>query len=75
VALRTEEYARLHAALQQLSPLQREILTLRFVKNMRSAEVASVLGKSDGAVRMILSRTLNFLRTLYSDKNKDKEDR
>ncbi len=67
VALRSEEYARLHSALQQLSPLQREILELRFVKNMRSAEVASVLGKSDGAVRMILSRTLNLLRTLYKE--------
>lgn len=64
--LRQEEYRQLHATLQQLPPLQQEVLRLRFVHNLRSAEVAAVIGKSDGAVRMLLARALNLLRSIYN---------
>lgn len=66
LALRQEEYAHLHETLRQLPALQQEILKLRFVNNMRCTEVATRLGKSEEAVRMILSRTLNQLRTMYN---------
>ena len=65
IALRQEEYAHLHIHLEKLSPLQREALRLRFANDLRCSEIATVLGKREGAIRVLLSRTLNFLRTLY----------
>jgi DNA-directed RNA polymerase specialized sigma24 family protein len=32
---------------------------------LRCAEIANTLGKSEAAVRMLLSRTLNLLRSIY----------
>jgi RNA polymerase sigma factor (sigma-70 family) len=67
-ALRGEEFSRLHAALQTLPQLQQRILKLRFVNGLRSTEIASLVGKSDTAVRSLLSRTLNQLRTFYGER-------
>ena len=66
VALRREEHMQLHVSIQHLSPLQQQVLMLRFVNELRCAEIALVLGKSEGAVRMLLSRTLNLLRSIYN---------
>src|SRR5579883_587658 len=65
VSLRREEYARLHAHIARLSPLQQKTLHLRFANELRCSEIAQVLGKREVAVRVMLSRTLNFLRGLY----------
>ncbi len=65
LALRSEEHATLHAHLAQLPALQQEVLRLRFAFDLRSAEIARMLNKSEGAIRMLLSRTMNLLRTLY----------
>lgn len=67
VALLREEYAHLHAHLEKLSPIQREAVRLRFANGLRSTEIAAVLGKREGAVRVLLSRALNFLRTIYEN--------
>ena len=68
--LRWEEYAELHRTLQSLPQLQQRILRLRFVNGLRSSEIASLVGKSDTAVRALLSRTLNQLRHLYRERRK-----
>ena len=65
IALRREEYAHLHAHLEKLSPIQREAVRLRFANDLRCSEIAAVLGKREGTVRVLLSRALNFLRTIY----------
>ena len=67
IALRQEEYAHLHAHLQKLSPIQREAMRLRFAGGLRCAEIAAVLGKREGTVRVLLTRGLNVLRTLYKN--------
>src|SRR5712692_1342615 len=67
IALQREEYAQLHAHLEKLTPMQREAVRLRFANDLRCSEIAAVLGKREGAVRVLLSRALNFLRTLYED--------
>ena len=67
VALLREEYAHLHAHLEKLSPSQREALRLRFANGLRCSEIAVVLGKRDGTVRVLLSRALNFLRSIYEN--------
>ncbi|HZU70513.1 MAG TPA: RNA polymerase sigma factor [Ktedonobacteraceae bacterium] len=65
VALRNEEYAHLHVKLKELPALQQEVLRLRFGNSMRCSEIAAILEKSEGSVRMLLSRTLKLLRTIY----------
>jgi len=65
ITLRHEEYAHLHATLKELPALQQEVLRLRFGNNLRCAEIAAILEKSEGSVRMLLARTLKLLRTIY----------
>src|SRR5579863_6501286 len=69
-SLRREEYARLYSAMQALPESQREVLRLRFGHGLKCEEIAPVLEKSEGAVRMILSRTLQRLRGIYKDQGK-----
>jgi len=60
-----ESYERLYQALEQLIPLQRELIQLRFTKRLSFYEIAGILGKSEGAVRKLYARTLQQLRWLY----------
>jgi DNA-directed RNA polymerase specialized sigma24 family protein len=41
------------------------VMCLRFGYNLRCAEIASILGKQESAVRTMLSRTINLLRDVY----------
>lgn len=50
------------ALIAPLDDSQREILILRFVVGLPTREIAAVVGKSDGAVRMQLSRSLRTLK-------------
>jgi RNA polymerase sigma factor (sigma-70 family) len=68
--VRLEEYARLHSAIQGLPPLQQKVLQLRFSNGLHSPQIAAQIGKSETAVRSMLSRTLNHLRTLYREGEK-----
>lgn len=52
----------------RLPTLQQQVLRLRFEEGLPSAEIAALLGKQDSAVRKLLSRTLNALRSLYQEK-------
>jgi RNA polymerase sigma-70 factor, ECF subfamily len=52
---------RVAAALRALSPDRAEALSLRLFGGLRVAEVATVMGKSEAAVRMLLHRGLNDL--------------
>lgn len=67
-AQRHETQRDLQAALRQLSPAQQQVLRLRFADGLRCAEIANIVGKQEAAVRMLLSRTLNLLRSLYTDR-------
>lgn len=64
LALAHEQYAKLHQAVSALPEPQQTILRLRFGHNLRCGEIATRLSKSEGAVRMMLSRTLRLLRSL-----------
>jgi len=65
ILLRREKYERLYASLRRLPAVQQEIVHLRFALGLRSAEIATVLHKSEGAVRVMLARTLKLLRKIY----------
>jgi len=61
-----EEMARLFAALVQLSPKDREVISLSYASDLAATEVAAILGISDTAARTRLWRALNRLRALLS---------
>lgn len=57
-----ETYSHLSGLLQQLDEDQRELLRLRFSAGLEFAEIAAVLGRRTGAVKMSFYRTLAWLR-------------
>jgi RNA polymerase sigma factor (sigma-70 family) len=65
MTLRQEELMQLRKTIQHLSPQQQQLLQLRFVHEMRCGDIATLMGKSEPAVRMLLSRTLTILRSIY----------
>jgi RNA polymerase sigma-70 factor (ECF subfamily) len=56
------------AALDDLKPQQREVLILRFIVGLPLGEVASVTGKSIGAVKIAQHRALAALRARLEQK-------
>lgn len=46
----------------------REVIILRFVEGLSINEIAEIVGKKNGAVRVILFRALNALRELMGEK-------
>ncbi|GCE47468.1 RNA polymerase sigma-70 factor (ECF subfamily) [Thermosporothrix hazakensis] len=71
LAERGEDYARLYALIRQLPDIQRRVLELRFVQGMRCREIAELVGKREGNVRMLISRALNLLRALYQEARRE----
>jgi len=62
--LRGEELSGLASALRRLPEEQRTVIVLRFVEEMDYAQVAAIVGKSQGALRVIQHRALAALRRL-----------
>jgi|Deesub1362A_J573_1020465.scaffolds.fasta_scaffold00957_13 RNA polymerase sigma-70 factor (ECF subfamily) len=60
-----EEMRELHARLNKLPPVYRDVLTLRYAGELRFSQIAGVLGKTETAVRMIHYRALKMLRRHY----------
>lgn len=58
-------------ALVQLSPSQQELLRLRYNNELRLAEIAAIVGRSEGAVRKQLARTIRQLQKLYARLEKE----
>lgn len=54
----------LQEAISTLSDEQREVLRLRYVEGLPTKDVAERVGKSDGAVRVLLTRTLSKLQEM-----------
>lgn len=69
MVVHNEEHDRLRSYVQQLSATQLEVLQLRFTVGLRCAEIARILHKREGAIRTMLSRTLNTLRGFYEQKD------
>lgn len=63
LAIHADMSARLHQALQGLSPEHRDVITLRF-SGVTSHETAQILRSTDGAVRQMQHRALERLREL-----------
>ncbi|HEX2988217.1 MAG TPA: sigma-70 family RNA polymerase sigma factor [Chloroflexota bacterium] len=68
--LRGEELRGLEVALRQLPEEQRSLLVMRFVEGMDYAEVAAILGKNPGALRVMQHRALIALRRILDEEGK-----
>jgi RNA polymerase sigma-70 factor (ECF subfamily) len=60
-ALRSDRLAKVQAAVRRLPRNQRQAITLRFGAGLRNAEVAQVMRKSEGAVKLLIFRGLGKL--------------
>lgn len=69
-SLKREEYAQLSRIVRKLPAIQQDVLRLRFGHGLKCEEIAPVLDKSEGAVRMLLYRTLQRLRGIYQGQEK-----
>jgi len=65
IVLQREAAERLHSHLAKLPPAQQEAVRLRFAYGLRCAQIAQIMGKREKAVRSLLARALNVLRTRY----------
>jgi len=66
-ALREELRDRLRAALAKLAEADREVLVLRYLEQLSTADIAAVLSISAGAVRVRHTRALTRLHALLDD--------
>ncbi len=66
--LHEEEAAAVRLAFERLSPGDRELLELRVIGELGTEDVASVLGKRPGAVRMAQARALKRLRKILQER-------
>ena len=48
--------------IEDLSPDQQQVLTLKFVFNFGNAEVGTILGKTEGAIKSLQHRALATLQ-------------
>ncbi len=69
-SIQREAYERLYQALGQLSPLEQQVIHLRYGNGLRFAQIAEILDKPEGSLRGLLSRTLRRLRTNYPEEER-----
>ncbi len=62
--IRQEEYRRTLRLLSKLSPLEQYVTVARVIEGLPSQDIADLLGKSRGAVQMIVARARDKLRKL-----------
>ncbi|MBI1800447.1 MAG: sigma-70 family RNA polymerase sigma factor [Chloroflexi bacterium] len=58
----------LRRALEQLNPTQRQVIHLRFMEGLTSEQVARIMGKSAGAIKILQYRALKTLKRLLTEK-------
>lgn len=61
---RNAREARMYEAISTLSKDQQEAIRLKYIENKPSKEIAEAIGKSDAAVRVMLTRTMKQLHEI-----------
>ncbi len=59
--------ARVQKAIADLNAEQQKVIRLRFVENLSTRDIAARLSKTDGAIRVMLSRTIKQLESALKD--------
>lgn len=70
-ATRDERLDRLRTLVANLTPDQRELLSLRFAGELTTRQIAALLGRSEDAVKKQLSRTIHSLKEHYRHERMD----
>lgn len=65
-----EEQRELHRTIRRLAPDRQQLLVLKYVEQMSTEEIAQVMGRSEGAVKALLHRTIKSLRDEMSRSNR-----
>lgn len=65
---RTETINKVHTAMQQLSPIYREILALFYLEDLQVQEISSILNTPEGTVKSRLSRGRTQLKQVLIGK-------
>jgi RNA polymerase sigma-70 factor (ECF subfamily) len=60
-------HERLMCAMPHLSESQRQVILLKFIEGFENAEIAAVLNKTEGAIRVLQHRALTALRLAISE--------
>ena len=60
--IRNEQAGQIQSAFESLTTEQREAVRLRYMENLPSKEIAERMGKTDGAVRVMLARAVKRSR-------------
>jgi len=63
----SDDVRRLRSAIAQLTPLQQEVILLRFIEDRSTKETAVVTGKRESTIRGIQMRALTALRELLGE--------
>jgi len=58
----TQETERLLSAIRTLTPERQQLVILKFVERLSNAEIALIMGRSEGAIKSLYHRTLLSLR-------------
>lgn len=61
---------RIRSAITRLRPEHQQVITLRFLESLAHRDIAGVLGKSEGAVRVIQHRALAELRRILEQEER-----
>jgi len=60
--MRSEEQDRLMRIIHKLPPERQHLLILKFVQHLSNAEIAQIMGRTEGAVKSLYHRTLLAMR-------------
>jgi len=58
---------RMQQAISELSEEQRTVVRMRYVEGLTSKKIAEALGKTDVAIRVLLSRSMRHLEKQLED--------
>ncbi len=64
---KNEDSAKIREILAKLSPVHQEVLQLKFLEGFSNSEIAEIIGKSEGNVRVIQLRALREMRKHFPE--------
>lgn len=67
------DLTKIKAALQQLSEEQQNIIILRFIEDLTPSEIAAIINKSEGAIRLAQHRAIKKLKIILNNKESNGE--
>ncbi len=63
-----QENETLLAAIRKLTPERQQLIILKFVEHLSNADIAMIMGRSEGAIKSLYHRTLIALKINLGDK-------